>query len=70
MEHINSTKGAKKLLKILKYPQNLAINEEKQSYTTSQLIFRAIFDLSNKIALLILLRMFALYVESKKLKID
>ena len=35
-------------------------------------IFRAIFDLSNKIALLILLRMFALYVKkkSKKLKID
>ena len=39
MEHLNSTKGAKKLLKILKYPQNLAINEEKQSHTTSQLIF-------------------------------
>ena len=39
MEHLNSTKGAEKLLKILKYPQNLAINEEKQSYTTSQLIF-------------------------------
>ena len=39
MEHINSTKGDKKLLKFLKYPQNLAISEEKQSYTTSQLIF-------------------------------
>ena len=35
-------------------------------------LFRAIFDLSNKIALLILLRMYALYVKkkSKKLKID
>ena len=31
-------KGAMKLLKILKYPQHLAINEEKQSHTTSQLI--------------------------------
>ena len=29
-------------------------------------VFRAIFDLSNKIALLILLRMFALYVKKKK----
>ena len=29
------------------------------------LIFRAIFDLSNKIALLILLRMYALYVKQK-----
>ena len=37
-----------------------------------KMVFRAIFDLSNKIALLILLRMYALYVEkkSKKLKID
>ena len=32
------------------------------------LFFRAIFDLSNKIALLILLRMYALYVKSKSLK--
>ena len=32
-------------------------------------IFRAIFDLSNKIALLILLRMFALYAEKKSLKL-
>ena len=31
-------------------------------------VFRAIFDLSNKIALLILLRMFALYVKKKKAK--
>ena len=31
-------------------------------------IFRAIFDLSNKIALLILLRMFALYVEKQKIE--
>ena len=30
------------------------------------IIFRAIFDLSNKIALLILLRMFALYVKKKQ----
>ena len=29
------------------------------------LLFRAIFDLSNKIALLILLRMYALYVKQK-----
>ena len=29
-------------------------------------IFRAIFDISNKIALLILLRMFALYVKKKQ----
>ena len=29
-------------------------------------LFRAIFDLSNKIALLILLRMFALYVKKKQ----
>ena len=31
-------------------------------------VFRAIFDLSNKIALLILLRMFALYVKKKRAK--
>ena len=40
------------------------------SFFVTGAIFRAIFDLSNKIALLILLRMFALYAESKKLKID
>ena len=33
-------------------------------------IFRAIFDLSNKIALLILLRMFALKAKKKKQKIE
>ena len=30
------------------------------------IVFRAIFDLSNKIALLILCRMYALYVKKKK----
>ena len=34
------------------------------------LIFRAIFDLSNKIALLILLGMFALKAKKKKQKIE
>ena len=34
------------------------------------LVFRAIFDLSNKIALLILLRMYALYVKKKRTKIE
>ena len=33
-------------------------------------VFRAIFDLSNKIALLILLRMYALYVKKKGTKIE
>ena len=34
-----------------------------ESVTTHPLVFRAIFDLSNKIALLILHRMYALYVK-------
>ena len=40
--------------------------QEKLEYDVICLIFRAIFDLSNKIALLILLRMFALYAEKAK----
>ena len=34
--------------------------------TKSEVFFRAIFDLSNKIALLILLRMYALYEKKKQ----
>ena len=45
----------------LNYHENLKFNIA---------VFRAIFDLSNKIALLILLRMYALYVEKKKQKIE
>ena len=37
-------------------------------FLLKRVIFRAIFDLSNKIALLILLRMFALYVEKQKIE--
>ena len=46
---------------------------ERCEFEPRQLIFsffRAIFDLSNKIALLILCRMYALYVKKKKTKTE
>ena len=48
------------------YWLNIKSFKHMLSYT---LLFRAIFDLSNKIALLILRRMYALYVKKKKAKV-
>ena len=42
--------------------------EKKMCSLKFAAIFRAIFDLSNKIALLILLWMYALYVEKQKIE--
>ena len=42
----------------------------KYGFSQNRPVFRAIFDLSNKIALLILLRMYALYVKKKEQKIE
>ena len=44
----------------------MKIFDPEKGFDAFRKLFRAIFDLSNKIALLILLRMFALYVEKQK----
>ena len=47
--------------------QGLPLSLHFLGLMTITYFFRAIFDLSNKIALLILLRMYALYVKKKKM---
>merc|ERR1712218_419932 len=42
------------------------VEKNVRTFLKFQWVFRAIFDLSNKIALLILRRMYALYVKKKK----
>ena len=46
----------------------MKIFDPEKGFDAFRKLFRAIFDLSNKIALLILLRMYALYVKKSKKK--
>ena len=56
--------------KTQKHTKNMLEKTQKdmiqENLDISAMVFRAIFDLLNKIALLILLRMYALYVKKKK----